>query len=129
VEKSCPMCGADAPDDAARCACGYAFASPQTAIASVEASELTRPSSAADSWTRCGWAAVVLGAIGLALSLLMKTSVEAAGVYGATSEIVNIDLQFHKGLAVAGSLFAIGLGVFCLGIGAVLRAVSDAGRP
>lgn len=79
--------------------------------------------SPADSWRSAGWTFAALGAIGLALSLFMKTSVETSGLYGATSEVVNLDLQFHKGLAIAGSLFGIGLGVFCLGIGAIVTAI------
>lgn len=77
----------------------------------------------ADGWRGAGWTFTALGVLALAFSLFMKTSVETSGLYGATSEVVNLDLQFQKGLAVGGSLFSIGAGIFCLGVAAVVKAI------
>lgn len=79
-------------------------------------------SSPADSWRMSGWTFALVGAIALTLSLFMGTTVEPGGPYGG-EQVVNLDLQFHKGLAIGGSLFAIGLGVFCLGVAAILEAI------
>lgn len=128
--KSCPMCGADAPVDTERCQCGYTFASGkgsgEAAGAALSAVNETTPGG---GWQVTGWAFALSGIFALVYSTLMETSVTTSGLYGAASEVVNLDLQFHKGLAVAGSLFAIGLGVFCLGISAVVKAISQASRP
>lgn len=128
--KSCPMCGEGAPVDMARCQCGYIFASGK---ASGEAAGPVLPAvnetATGGGWQVTGWAFALIGTFALVYSTLMKTSVATSSLYGAASEVVNLDLQFHKGLAVAGSLFAIGLGVFCLGISAVVKAISQASRP
>lgn len=79
-------------------------------------------SSPADSWRMSGWTFALIGVIALTLSLFMGTTLGTGGPYGG-GEVVNLDLQFHKGLAIGGSLFAIGLGVFCLGVGSILEAI------
>lgn len=80
-----------------------------------------------EQWTLWGWVLAVLGAISLTFALLMNTTVETSlpGVLGdgERSEIVNLDLLFKKGVAVAGSFAAIGFGVFCLGVGAIIGAI------
>lgn len=82
--------------------------------------------SPADSWSMAGWAFALVGAIGLTLGLFMGTTVDTGGPYGG-GQVVNLDLQFHKGLAIGGSLFAIGLGAFCLGVGSILEAIGRKG--
>lgn len=69
-----------------------------------------------------------MGVVALIFSLMMGTSVETASPFGG-GEVVNIDLQFQKGLAVGGSLFAIGLGIFCVAIGSVLQAINASQPP
>lgn len=111
--KTCPICGADAPADAAQCACGHTFATPNVA-------------GPAERWDFAGRAFVGLGLLCLCLSLLIGTTVETGGPYGG-GQVVNLDLQFYKRLAIDGSLFAIGLGVFCLGVGSILEAIGRKG--
>lgn len=81
----------------------------------------------ADNWRGAGWLIMLGGAVGLLVSLLLKTSVEtyAPALLGAggTSEVVNLDLLFRKGIAVACSLAALGAGLFCLAIGSVIGAI------
>lgn len=126
--KSCPLCGTDAALDADKCLCGYAFASAKGGSDPVDWSpEMSAAtSSPADSWRMSGWTFALVGVVALVLSLFMGTTVNTGGPYGG-GEVVNLDLQFHKGLAIGGSLFAIGLGVFCLGVGAVLTAIERKG--
>ena len=77
-----------------------------------------------EGWRNIGSLFIVLGGFGMALSLFMKTSVETLGVYGA-SDVVNLGLMFNKGVAIAVSLSAIGLGVFCVAVGAIVRAIAS----
>ena len=79
-----------------------------------------------DSWRMSGWSFALIGVIALTLSLFMGTTVNTGGTFGG-GEVVNLDLQFHKGLAIGGSLFAIGIGVFCLGVGSILEAIGRKG--
>lgn len=122
--KSCPLCGTDAPRDADKCHCGYTFASANGGGDPVEWTPgmSAATSSPADSWRMSGCAFALVGILALVLSLFMGTTVESGGPYGG-GEVVNLDLQFHKGLAIGGSLFAIGLGAFCLGVGSILEAI------
>lgn len=76
-----------------------------------------------EGWRNIGSLFIVLGGLGMALSLFMKTSVETVGLYGA-SDVVNLGLMFNKGVSIAVSLFAIGLGVFCVAVGAIVRAIA-----
>jgi len=125
--KSCPMCGNDAPAAAPRCTCGYVFSSAQptgTAVVDVGMS----PDEPGDGWRAVGWFFAAAGAIGLVFSFYMDTTVEAPGIYGST-EVVNLGLQFNKGLAVIGSLFGIMAGLLCLGVGAIVAAINQASRP
>lgn len=126
--KSCPLCGTDAPLDTERCQCGYMFASANGGGDPVEWTPgmSAATSSPTDSWRMSGWAFALVGLIALTLSLFMGTTVESGGPFGG-GEVVNLDLQFHKGLAIGGSLFAIGLGVFCLGVGSILEAITRKG--
>lgn len=61
----------------------------------------------------------------------MGTSVEtfsdaAASAY-MPSSVVNLDLLFRKGVTIAASLFAIGLGIFSVAVGSIIGAVSARG--
>lgn len=82
-----------------------------------------------DGWTKIGWLMLIAGILGFLFSLAMKTSVESytppsiLGV-GGSSSVVNLDLLFHKGVAIAGSLTAIGIGVFCVAVGAILKSIA-----
>ena len=109
ITKACPMCGADAPADAVQCECGHTFATQDG-------------DGPAERWDFAGRTFVGIGLLCLCLSLLIGTTVGTGGPYGG-GEVVNLDLQFYKGLAIDGSLFAIGLGVFCLAISSILEAI------
>lgn len=83
--------------------------------------------SAGENWRGAGWLILLGGVVGLAVSLFLKTSVEtyAPAILGGngTSEVVNLDLLFRKGVAVACSLTAIGAGLLCLAVGAIIGAI------
>lgn len=85
-----------------------------------------RPSPPSDNWRTSGWILIVLGVIGLVAGFLMETSV-STGDYGA-DDVINFALQFQQGFILDGGMFAIGLGVFCLGVSAVLTAIERMGR-
>lgn len=79
-------------------------------------------------WTVWGWLLAIGGAVGLAISLYMEISVEtytASSILGpgGASQVVNLDLMFHKGVAVAGSLATLMAGLFCFAVGAIIRAI------
>lgn len=122
--KSCPMCGNDAPASAPRCPCGYVFSSAETAEA-VEWEPSASSGAPGDGWGTAGWALSVIGALGLAVGFFMDTSIGGYG-YG-DGDIVNLDLMFQKGVVIACGLSAIGLGVFCHGVGAVVKAIGRKG--
>ena len=119
--KSCPMCATDAESDAKTCLCGYRFASREDLTADGAA---IAASAAGDGWSIAGWLFAACGGVALFFAIQMKTSVStySSSAYGP-SEVVNLDLQFTKGLAIDGALFAIGLGVFCLGVGAIVKVI------
>ncbi|MGV1682952.1 hypothetical protein [Sphingopyxis sp. NJF-3] len=79
-------------------------------------------------WSMTGWTVAVCGSIGLALALTMKSTVETympSTVLGpaGSSEVANLDLMFQKGVAVAGSLSAVGVGVFCIAVSAIIKTI------
>lgn len=119
--KSCPMCGTDAAADATKCQCGYSFAS----VAGIggEAVDWTPDmggtSSPGDNWSGWGMALVGIGVIGFALSFFMEISVSSYD-----SDVVNLDLMFQKGVALAVSLFLVAMGVLSMGVGAIVAAAS-----
>ena len=119
--KSCPMCGTDAVADAAKCQCGYRFTS--VAGISGEAADWTPDmggkSSPGDNWSAWGMALTGIGVIGFALSFFMEISVSSND-----SDVVNLDLMFQKGVALAVSLFLVAMGVLSMGVGAIVGAVS-----
>jgi hypothetical protein len=117
--KSCPMCGNDAPAHAPRCTCGYVFAAKPVTEA-VEWEPGTASGEPGDGWRTAGWIFAVVGGLGLAFGLFSGITID--GGYGG-DDIVNLDLMFHKGVILACSLSAIGLGVFCLGVGAIVKAL------
>jgi hypothetical protein len=124
------MCGTDAPAGAVQCQCGYTFVVAKGAAAPQGATPAdATPTVHGDGWQMAGWAFVVAGATALVVAVMMGTSVEtyASAAYGGPSEVVNLDLQFKKGLAIAGSLFVIGAGIFCLGVGAIVKALGRKG--
>lgn len=83
------------------------------------------PAAPGDGWTTAGWALLVCGGAALIFAVMMNTSVETftPGPYGGRSDVVNLDLQFTKGLAIAGCLFSMGAGIFSLGVGAIVKAI------
>ena len=86
----------------------------------------------AGAWSAWGWSLAIFGSIGAAVSLTMKTTVEHFTPStilgpGGSSEVVNLDLMFHKGVAIAASLSAIGIGVFCIAVGAIINAIYSRG--
>lgn len=83
------------------------------------------PSAPGDTWRSSGWILIVLGAIGFIAAFVMDTSVPTDS-YGSDS-VVNFGLLSHQGLILDVGLFAIGLGVFCLGVGAILEALGRKG--
>lgn len=131
ITKACPMCGADAPADAAQCECGYTFSSAAAAQGTARIDSEHRSSDVPGSgWQLAGWALSVLGLIALVSSLYMQTTVETytpstSFSVGGSSEIVNLDLLFRKGVAVACSLAAVGSGIFCLAIGSIIAAINQ----
>jgi len=85
---------------------------------------------AGGAWTATGWTIATCGAVALALAISMKSTVEAYTPStilgpGGQSEVANLDLMFQKGVAVAGSLTALGIGVFCIAVGAIINAISS----
>lgn len=123
---SCPMCGTDAPSGAAQCQCGYTFVRARGSSAADTTPADASATVHGDGWQMTGWAFAVIGAIALIAAFFMGTTVETGGPYGGGA-VVNLDLQFKKGLAIGGSLFSIGLGVFCLGVGAIVKAIGRKG--
>lgn len=109
------------------------FTSEPTSIASdatVDGTKSTRvirtPNAVTNgSWHAFGVVAVFVGAGAFAFSLFMKTSVSAPGMFGGSDEVVNIGLQHQQGMLFNGGLFAIGLGVFCIAVGAIINAISS----
>lgn len=118
--KSCPMCGTDAAGDAARCQCGYYFAASKPTDAVEWTPEMGGTQSAGDNWRTWGMVLTGVGVIGAVLSAFMEISVSSYD-----SDVVNLGLMFNKGAALAGSLFVIGLGVLCMGIGAIVAAIAQ----
>ncbi|MBU7588312.1 MAG: hypothetical protein KAF42_03765 [Sphingopyxis terrae] len=84
-------------------------------------------------WQLAGWALSVIGLIALVSSLYMQTTVEtyappSSFSVGGSSEIVNLDLLFRKGVAVACSLASVAIGIFCLAVGSILAAINPPAR-
>lgn len=90
----------------------------------------TATSDPAEGWRITGWLLLIFGVVGLGIGLYMETSVEtyrsAELAPYLPSSITNLDMLFKKGLTVAGGLFAIGAGIFCLGVGAIVKALGQA---
>lgn len=127
----CPMCGAERGEGVTQCECGYVY---QTVMTSDPAPVATPSPSVredrapGEGWTIWGWLLAIGGLVGLAISLSMKMSVETytpSSILGpgGSSDVVNLGLMFNKGVAVACSLSAIGLGVFCFAVAAILKAI------
>lgn len=83
------------------------------------------PSAPGDTWRSSGWILVVLGGIGVIATFLMDTTVPTDSF--GDGAVVNFGLLSQQGLILDVSLFAIGLGVFCLGVGSILEAISRKG--
>ena len=81
----------------------------------------------ATAWRVWGLLLIFGGVAGFGIALMMSTTIDAFGsagvLAGGPAEIVNLGLLFNKGVAIAASLSAIGLGVFCLGVGAIVSAL------
>lgn len=81
------------------------------------------------TWSLWGWFILAVGLIGIVVSLLLpitvSTFVPSTSPYlpSGSSDIVNLGLLFRKGAALAGSLAAVGAGLFCVGIGSLIRAI------
>lgn len=126
--KNCPLCGIDADDNAASCECGYQFASAREDHAT-SAEETSISSEDGERWKMAGGVITTVSAGGLMLGLFMDTSVETRLPSqfldeAMPSAIVNLDLMFTKGVAIASSLTGIGIGIFCLAVGAILSAIA-----
>jgi hypothetical protein len=77
-------------------------------------------------WQTAGWLVGALGAAGLLISMFLDTSVQTYGgglIGGGAAEVVNLHLMFRKGVVIACSLTALSAGLFCLAVGAVIRAI------
>lgn len=112
---SCPDCGAENPLAIRACGCGYRpNDGPKVALSSTHT-----------GWRILGLAILASGIIGLAISLFMSTSVPTFGLDGDQSELINLSLLFNKGVSVACSLAAIGLGAFCVAVSAILEAIQS----
>lgn len=85
------------------------------------------PPSTGDNWRGAGWLIMLGGAVGLGVALFMDTSVETyapAILGGGTREVINLDLLFSKGVAIACSLTSICTGLFCLAVGSIIGAIA-----
>lgn len=111
----------DAETDAPTCLCGYRFSS-HDAVDWAPAD--ATPTVPGDGWQMAGWALTVLGGLGVVVSYFLDISVD--GGYG-NDDIVNLGLMFEKGFIAACSLSALGLGVFSLGVGAIVKAIGRQG--
>lgn len=127
---ACPMCRTGRPDGAEACECGYVFQTEARSDAlPVPSTATSKPAADRGSgWSVWGWIMTLGGLGGLVVGLFMKMSVETytpSSILGpgGSSDVVNLGLMFTKGVVVACSLSAIGLGVFCFAVGAVLRAI------
>lgn len=81
-----------------------------------------------ENWRVVGWILSAVGTIGLVVGFSMKTSVETfapstAYSAGGSQDIINLGLLFNKGATMAVSLSAIGIGVFCIGVGAIIANI------
>lgn len=80
------------------------------------------------NWRLFGWLVFVAGAIGLAISLNLKTTVDtfAPDALGGAvpSEVVNLDLLFRKGVAIGSSLAAMIMGLVAAAAGAIMSIVA-----
>jgi hypothetical protein len=87
--------------------------------------EIAAASAAGGGWRVLGWLLSIAGAVALIISLFLDTSLPtySSGFLGGPSEVVNLDLLFRKGVAIACSLTAIGVGLLCLAAGAIIRAI------
>ena len=83
---------------------------------------------AGEGWKIVGGILGTAGAIGLVYSLSLSTTVGTSGPYAASSEVMNLDLMFQKGVAIASSLAALVTGVFCIAIGSIIKAIGQNGR-
>lgn len=79
------------------------------------------------AWRVWGLLLIFGGVAGFGIALMMSTTVDAFGsagvLAGRPAEIVNLGLLFNKGVAIAASLSAFGLGVFCFGVGAIVASL------
>lgn len=78
-------------------------------------------------WNAAGLGLSILGGCGLLYSLAMETALETAvssdlQAY-VPSAVVNLDLLSRKEMAFTGSLFTIGIGIFCIAVGAIISAI------
>jgi len=91
-----------------------------------QAASMGQPARKSDgeNWRLFGWLLFGAGVVALVLSLNLKTTlgivVPAALGGEATSEIVNIDLLFRKGLALGGSVAAMIMGLIAAAAGAIM---------
>lgn len=77
------------------------------------------------AWSTVGWLLAIFSAVGVAVSLSIKTTVETYVPLEGSSEVANLDLMFQKSIALAGSLTGLGIGVFCIAVGAIIRAIAS----
>ena len=81
------------------------------------------PTTPGDGWRITGIFLGIAGIIGLLLSLSMDTTITTDVADFAPSSVVNLDMMHQQGTVFSLSLFAIGAGIFCFAVAAILRAI------
>lgn len=75
------------------------------------------------NWQSGGLVTALSGAAATCYGILMKTSVPMPGMFGGTDEVSNISLQQSQRMWFDGGLTLLGIGVFCIAVGAVINAL------
>lgn len=76
------------------------------------------------TWHLSGLLIGFCGFVGFVLGILMPVTVSANFGSELDSEVVNLGLLFNKAATLATSLAAIGIGVFCLAVAAILNTIT-----
>lgn len=86
------------------------------------AENVVAPATSGSGWSMAGLIFGIAGACGLLFSLSMETSI-ATDADLLPSSVVNLDMMHRQSIALALSLFAIGAGLFCAAVGAIIGAI------
>lgn len=85
--------------------------------------------SRSENWWVSGLLAILVGFVSLLIGIFSKSTVPVSDYSpyggGLPSEVVNLSLLFEKGLFVGGGIAAIVVGIFCIGVNAILQAIWD----